>query len=53
MTIESFVDKWYMELHEHIKIRYGVHCRNESEIEDFISNDEDLYLWATNEGVEV
>ncbi len=53
MTMRNFIRQNRQELEQHIKSACS-NCRlNDDERENWILNDESLYLWARSEGVNV
>lgn len=54
MDIQEFIDNNYDELLQHIKsVCPNCQIFNDKDIEQWILNDEGLYLWAKGEGVKV
>ncbi len=53
MTIEQFIANNRQTIDAGILRAYDYTCADDDEREDWVINDEGLYLWAVEEGVEI
>ena len=53
MTMQQFINSNRKDIDDGVLRAYGVTIDTDSEREDWIVNDEGLYNWAANDGVEL